>query len=173
MGPETGMRRLAVLALWAGTTLVVLVSTVLVFRRGLVLGDEGYILGQSLAIADGKVPYRDLDMFVAPGVWLLNAGLFKAFGPSVLISRIPVALCYLLTVALACWVVTVASGPVWATAVAADARSCIPAATWRNDRRHARPSERAHCKRLCGRATPRAKRHVARGEQDLPRGGRP
>ena len=47
----------------------------------------------------------------------------------------------------------------------------LPRAARRNDRRQARPSERAHCKRLCGRRTPRAKRHVACGEQDLRRHG--
>ena len=60
-------------------------------RRGITLGDEGYLLSQALAIASGKVPYRDLDLFVSPGVWLLLAGLFKLVEPSVIVSRIPAA----------------------------------------------------------------------------------
>ncbi len=119
MARDPRTSRLWDLVTLAATTLVVLVSTVIVFRRGLLLGDEGYILGQSLAIANGEVPYRDLDMFVAPGIWLLNAGLFKAFGPSVLLSRVPVAICYLLTVATAYWVVRTESGRTWAMAAVA------------------------------------------------------
>ncbi len=112
-------RRLVDVVLLPVTILIVLVTTAIVFRRGLLLGDEGYILGQSLAVANGEVPYRDLDMFVAPGIWLLNAVLFKAFGPSVLVSRVPVALCYLLTVATAYWVVRTTSGRTWALVVVA------------------------------------------------------
>src|SRR5262249_15994164 len=77
------------------------------------------ILGQSLAVANGQVPYRDLDLFVAPGIWLLNAALFTAFAPSVLLSRVPVAICYLLTVATAYWIVLRTSGRIWALAVPA------------------------------------------------------
>jgi len=119
MAPDTPTGRLRRLVGWAATTLIVLGSTVIVFRRGLLLGDEGYILGQSLAIANGEVPYRDLDMFVSPGLWLLNAWLFQVFEPSVLLSRVPVAVCFLLTVGTACWVVKTTSGPTWAMATAA------------------------------------------------------
>ncbi len=117
MGREAHSSRLWSLVTLPPAILVVLASSVIVFRRGLLLGDEGYILGQSLAIADGAVPYRDLDMFVAPGIWLLNAALFKVFGPSVLLSRVPVAVCFLLTVATAYWVVRTTSGRTWALAV--------------------------------------------------------
>ncbi len=119
MAREGNANRLWTLVLCPATTVVVLVTTAIVFSRGLLLGDEGYIVGQSLAIANGKVPYRDLDMFVAPGIWLVNALLFHAFGPSVLLSRAPVAVAYLLTVATAYWVVRTTSGRVWALAVVA------------------------------------------------------
>lgn len=119
MAPDMPTGRLWRLVGWAATTLIVLGSTVIVFRRGLLLGDEGYILGQSLAIANGEVPYRDLDMFVSPGLWLLNAWLFQVFEPSVLLSRVPVAICFVLTVGTACWVVRTTSGPTWAMATAA------------------------------------------------------
>lgn len=119
MAPDTWTGRLWHLVGCAATTLIVLGSTVLVFRRGLFLGDEGYILGQSLAMANGEVPYRDLDMFVSPGLWLLNAWLFQVFEPSVLLSRVPVAICFLLTVGTACWIVWTTSGPTWAMATAA------------------------------------------------------
>ncbi|MCC6763036.1 MAG: hypothetical protein IT293_00090 [Deltaproteobacteria bacterium] len=116
---EARVSRLWRFATLPATGLVVLAVSVIVFRRGLLLGDEGYILGQSLAVAGGKVPYRDLDMFVAPGIWLLNAALFKALGPSVLLSRVPVAVCYLLTIATAYWIVRTTSGRTWALAVVA------------------------------------------------------
>ena len=66
MARDPGIVRLGRGAAAAAAALVVLGATVIVFRRGLVSGDEGYLVGQSLAIAAGKVPYRDLDMFVAP-----------------------------------------------------------------------------------------------------------
>lgn len=119
MARDPGSVRLGRGAAAAAAALVVLGATIIVFRRGLVVGDEGYIVGQSLAIAAGKVPYRDLDMFVAPGIWLLNAALFRAFGASVLLARVPMALGYLLTVAMAYWVVRTASGQAWALAAVA------------------------------------------------------
>jgi hypothetical protein len=57
-------------------------------RRGIVLSDEGYILLQSLDMLGGKVLYRDMDAFVAPGIWFLHALIFKLLEPSVLASRI-------------------------------------------------------------------------------------
>jgi hypothetical protein len=63
-------------------------------RRGIILSDEGYLLLQSLDMARGKVLYRDMDSFVAPGVWFLLAGLFRLVEPSVLASRL---------LALGCW----------------------------------------------------------------------
>jgi hypothetical protein len=57
-------------------------------RRGIILSDEGYILLQSLDMLGGKVLYRDMDAFVAPGIWFLHALIFKLFEPSVLVSRI-------------------------------------------------------------------------------------
>jgi hypothetical protein len=63
-------------------------------RRGIVLSDEGFLLVQALEMAQGKVPYRDLDAFVAPGVWFLLSALFRIVEPSVLASRV---------LALACW----------------------------------------------------------------------
>lgn len=119
MTRDARIDRLWHLIVLPATMLVVLVSTAIVFRRGLLLGDEGYILGQSLAVANGEVPYRDLDMFVAPGIWLVNAALFQAFGASVLMSRLPVAAAYLLTVATAYWVVRTTSGRTSAVAVVA------------------------------------------------------
>ena len=56
-------------------------------RRSISLSDEGYLLLQSLDMLDGKVLYRDMDAFVAPGIWFLVAGLFSFVEPSVLASR--------------------------------------------------------------------------------------
>jgi hypothetical protein len=57
-------------------------------RRGIILSDEGYILLQSLDMLGGKILYRDMDAFVAPGIWFLHALIFKLLEPSVLASRI-------------------------------------------------------------------------------------
>ena len=56
------------------------------------MSDEGYLLHQAVDMLDGKVLYRDLDSFVAPGVWFLLAGLFSLVEPSVIASRM-LALC--------------------------------------------------------------------------------
>ena len=56
-------------------------------RRGIILSDEGYLLMQALDMTHGKVLYRDLDAFVAPGVWFLLAALFRVVDPSVLAAR--------------------------------------------------------------------------------------
>ncbi len=69
-------------------------------RRGIVLSDEGYLLLQALDLAHGKVLYREMDSFVAPGVWLLLAAWFHLVEPSVLASRV---------LALVCW-----CGSLWA-----------------------------------------------------------
>ena len=63
-------------------------------RRAIVLSDEGYLLLQALDMANGKVVYRDMDSFVAPGVWFLLAGVFSVFEPSVLASRVVALLGY-------------------------------------------------------------------------------
>lgn len=55
--------------------------------RGINLSDEGYMLQQSLDLLEGRVIYRDMDSFVAPGMWFLIAATFKGFGASVFVSR--------------------------------------------------------------------------------------
>ena len=84
-------------------------------RRGIVLSDEGYLLLQALDMAHGKVPYRDMDSFVAPGVWFLLAALFRLVEPSVLASRV---------VALACWCASLGA------VVRIVGRLASPAAAW-------------------------------------------
>ena len=63
-------------------------------RRGIVMSDEGYLLLQAVDMLDGKVLYRDLDSFVAPGVWFLLAGLFSLVEPSVIASRMLALGCF-------------------------------------------------------------------------------
>jgi hypothetical protein len=64
-------------------------------RRGFIPSDEGYLLVQAEAVSRGAVPYRDLDSFVAPGAWLLLGALFRIFEPSVLLSRLPIGICFI------------------------------------------------------------------------------
>jgi len=84
-------------------------------RRGIVLSDEGYLLLQALDLTRGKVLYRDMDSFVAPGVWFLLAALFRAVEPSIVASRV---------LALACWCGSLAA------VVRISARLAGPAAAW-------------------------------------------
>jgi hypothetical protein len=57
-------------------------------RRGIILSDEGYLLEQAREVAEGALPYTDLDSFVAPGAWFTLAAAFRLFGASVLVSRV-------------------------------------------------------------------------------------
>jgi hypothetical protein len=84
-------------------------------RRGIVLSDEGFLLLQGLEMAQGKIPYRDMDSFVAPGVWFLLSALFRIVEPSVLASRV---------LALACWCASLAA------VVRIVVRLASPAAAW-------------------------------------------
>jgi hypothetical protein len=86
---------------WGLGALVILFGLTLC-RRGIILSDEGYLLLQALDMAHGKVLYRDMDAFVAPGVWFLLAGLFSVVEPSVLASRMAALACYAATV-WTCW----------------------------------------------------------------------
>jgi hypothetical protein len=90
--------------------------TLAVCRRGITLADEGYLLTQAEEILNGAAPYRDLDMFVTPGVWYLNALTFRLFETSVFATRCLVALCFLATVAVAGDTIRRVSGPWWAAA---------------------------------------------------------
>lgn len=94
---------------WSASALVL----VALCRRGLTLGDEGYLLSQASDILAGKVPYRDLDLFVTPGVWYLIAGLFSFTGPSVIATRIAVVGCLLGTMVVTRRIVKASGGPLW------------------------------------------------------------
>ncbi|MFP6624430.1 MAG: hypothetical protein VCC20_13195 [Myxococcota bacterium] len=63
-------------------------------RRGINLSDEGFLLQQSVDMLAGKILYRDIEMFIAPGIWFLVAGLFQLVEPSVLASRAIAAISY-------------------------------------------------------------------------------
>lgn len=69
--------------------------------RALTMADEGYLLMQALDMAQGKILYRDMDAFVTPGMWFLLAAVFQWFEPSVIASRYPVIVGYLVLIALA------------------------------------------------------------------------
>jgi enamine deaminase RidA (YjgF/YER057c/UK114 family) len=69
-------------------------------RRSIILSDEGVMLAQAIEIARGKVLYRDLDAFVAPGIWYLLAATFSVFPPSVLLGRVIMLLGFGLTTVL-------------------------------------------------------------------------
>jgi hypothetical protein len=64
-------------------------------RRGINLSDEGFLLQQAVDMLAGKILYRDIEMFIAPGIWFMVAGLFEIVEPSVLASRAIAAASYL------------------------------------------------------------------------------
>ncbi len=99
---ETGSPRTRVLdtaALVVATAAVVAVGFVLL-RRGINLSDEGFLLLEAVDMLQGKILYRDIEMFIAPGIWFLVAGLFQLVEPSVLASRIVAAVSYFALAAL-------------------------------------------------------------------------
>src|SRR5262245_33250853 len=58
------------------------------FRRyGLELADEGTLLAQVDRVLHGEIPYRDFHTGYGPGLFLLNAALAAAFGPSTTVVR--------------------------------------------------------------------------------------
>jgi len=95
-GPPTGAR-----ADWLSTALVVFMAGAFAYPlcvRGINLSDEGFLLQEVVDILAGKVLYRDIEAFVAPGMWYLTAALFTLVEPSVLSSRILAWLAYVGTV---------------------------------------------------------------------------
>ncbi len=100
---------LARVAFWAGAGLLAYALC----RRGITLSDEGDVLSGALDILRGQVPYRDIDMFVTPGVWFLNAAVFALAGPSVIATRIAAAGCLLATMAVTRRIVRHGGGPLW------------------------------------------------------------
>ena len=89
--PRTRPLDLALAAV-AGAALVSVGA--LLLPRGVNISDEGFLLLQAVDMLEGKVLYRDIEMFIAPGIWFLVAGLFQIVEPSVLASRIVAAVSY-------------------------------------------------------------------------------
>lgn len=112
MSPRPGPARLrAGDAVLLGVALAALAGVgFLLLRRGINLSDEGFLLQQSLDMLAGKVLYRDIEMFIAPGIWFLVAGLFALVEPSVLASRIVAAGSYFAVAAVVFRIVQVRVG---------------------------------------------------------------
>jgi Dolichyl-phosphate-mannose-protein mannosyltransferase len=64
------------------------------YDRGLGVIDEGFVAALSMRIVNGEIPYTDFFTLLIPGVFLLHAGLYEVFGPSLWIGR-----CVLLLIA--------------------------------------------------------------------------
>src|ERR1700709_2013279 len=81
------LRRLSFLPLFA----IFAVSFFLLFlsmSRTPSMYDEGLIVTGAMRVAAGQVPHRDFYANYGPAQFYILAGLFKAFGPSVLIERL-------------------------------------------------------------------------------------
>ncbi len=103
-------------------------------RRGIVVSDEGFLLLQALEMLQGKALYRDMDAFVAPGIWLVLAGIFKVAGPSVIAARVPALVAFVATALLSHRIASRVAGRAAGIAVAAGLGIMLvwgfPAWTW-------------------------------------------
>jgi hypothetical protein len=111
-GPGRAVLVLARVAFWSAAAMVALALC----RRGLTLGDEGYLLNQASDLLAGKVLYRDLDLFVTPGIWYVIAGLFWFTGPSVIATRLLAAGVLLATMLVTRRIVRASGSSLWGDA---------------------------------------------------------
>src|SRR5574341_480637 len=58
------------------------------FNRGLSIYDEAIPVYGAARIVDGDVPYRDFWTIYPPGQFYLLAGVFRIFGPGLLVERL-------------------------------------------------------------------------------------
>lgn len=69
-------------------------------------GDEGILLDPAQRLAQGARPYIDFFGYMSPGSYWIQAALFRIFGTSLFIGRLPVILGFSLQSALLYWLVT-------------------------------------------------------------------
>jgi hypothetical protein len=97
---DAGRARASDLALVALAVAALVAVGAWLLPRGINLSDEGFLLQQAVDMREGKVLYRDIEMFIAPGIWFLVAGLFALVEPSVLASRLLAGVSYAALAAL-------------------------------------------------------------------------
>lgn len=84
-GSASGLRRLAPLLI---TLVCGLFCYGLFYNRGLGLSVIGYSIAPAERVMQGEVPYRDFLFNYTPGILWLNAALMKAFGSTLMATRI-------------------------------------------------------------------------------------
>jgi len=57
------------------------------YNVGISLSDEGYFVASTMRILNGQVPFRDF-LYYPPGANYMVAGLFKVFGPDLILERL-------------------------------------------------------------------------------------
>ena len=82
---DSAFERRVVLLLFLGS----LAYLTLFLRYTAIEPDEGIVLQGALRILRGEVPYRDFFSFLTPGSFYLLALLFKMFGASFAVARLP------------------------------------------------------------------------------------
>jgi 4-amino-4-deoxy-L-arabinose transferase-like glycosyltransferase len=82
-------------------------------------GDEGIYLDGALRMTRGEMPYRDFFSYLGPGTFAVLAILFKVFGTSLTVSRVPVIIDLALMTALVFVLVAKLAGRGAATVTAA------------------------------------------------------
>ncbi len=71
-------------------------------------------LAEAEAVHAGELLYRDVDCFVAPGVWYVTAGIFELFGTSVNTTRVAMAVLFAATTLLVFRIGLQVATPGWA-----------------------------------------------------------
>ena len=68
--------------------LISLLSIAILTDRHIANFDEGMILTGAMRVASGAIPHRDFYTNYGPGQFYVLAGIFWAFGPTVLVGRL-------------------------------------------------------------------------------------
>ena len=92
-------KRLAILIFFAVAALLLAVQG----NRFILTNDEGILLDPAQKVAAGARPYVDFFGYMSPGSYWIQGALFKLFGVSLWVGRIPVILDFSLQCALLFW----------------------------------------------------------------------
>jgi len=75
-------------------------------NRFVLTNDEGILLEPAQRLSEGARPYVDFFGYMSPGSYWIQAALFRLFGMSLWVARLPVILGFALQSALVFWLVT-------------------------------------------------------------------
>jgi len=108
------MKRSRAVSLSVAVLAIALAYAMFFHDKGVVMNEEGQILAEAEAVFSGKLLYRDVDCFVAPGIWYVTAAIFELFGTSVNATRVAMAVLFAATTALVFRIGLQVATPAWA-----------------------------------------------------------